>query len=345
MNRSTRDPATRSAVIRDAEELLAAGRGRDAVDTVTTAVRSEPDPHIEQFLVRLRHRAAAVAAGTPTLDGEWPGPRPDIFDQPGVPEVPVEDLTADLLAAALQHRGCLHVRRFFDADTTDRLLDDAQRALEAADQVAHGGSLDDAAPWYAPFEAEESFEFGSVERQYTRNIGGVLSVDAPRPLLHLIEAFREIGFGDVLADYLGEWPMVSAKKSTLRKATPSSPTEWHQDGAFLGTGTRTVNSWVALTPCGVDAPGMDVFPQRFDHIVETGTDSALYAWSVSSEQAERVGSGHVSPVFDAGDALLFDQMTLHRSGIDPAMTRDRYAIESWFFAPSQFPYEQVPILF
>jgi ectoine hydroxylase-related dioxygenase (phytanoyl-CoA dioxygenase family) len=139
--------------------------------------------------------------------------------------------------------------------------------------------------------------------------------------------------------------MLSAKKSTLRKATPTSPTEWHQDGAFLGTGSRTVNAWVALTPCGIDAPGIDVFPQAFDHIVETGTDAALFDWSVSPEQADRVGSNLVSPVFAPGDALLFDQMTLHRSAIDSSMTRDRYAIESWFFAPSRFPYAQVPILF
>jgi hypothetical protein len=27
------------------------------------------------------------------------------------------------------------------------------------------------------------------------------------------------------------------------------------------------------------------------------------------------------------------------------MTRERYALESWFFAPSTYPYEQVPLLF
>jgi hypothetical protein len=39
-------------------------------------------------------------------------------------------------------------------------------------------------------------------------------------------------------------------------------------------------------------------------------------------------------------------MTLHRTAVDPAtMTGERYAIESWFFAASTYPYEQVPILF
>ena len=31
--------------------------------------------------------------------------------------------------------------------------------------------------------------------------------------------------------------------------------------------------------------------------------------------------------------------------MSPTMSRERYAIESWFFAPSTFPPDQVPLLF
>ena len=37
------------------------------------------------------------------------------------------------------------------------------------------------------------------------------------------------------------------------------------------------------------------------------------------------------PVFAPGDALLFDELLLHRTAA-AARTQDRYAIESWFFA-------------
>ncbi len=104
--------------------------------------------------------------------------------------------------------------------------------------------------------------------------------------------------------------------------------------------------WTALTPCGVDAPSVDVFARPFADIVATGTDDARYDWSVSAEQAERAGTRDVvRPVFAPGDALLFNQLTLHRTGVSPEMTRDRYALESWFFAPSTYPHEQVPIAF
>ena len=101
------------------------------------------------------------------------------------------------------------------------------------------------------------------------------------------------GLGELVGEYLGEWPALSAKKTSLRRARPDSPTEWHQDGAFLGDGIRTVNAWTALTPCGRDAPGVEVFARPFDEIVATGTDDALFNWSVSPEQAQRLGTGDV----------------------------------------------------
>ena len=53
----------------------------------------------------------------------------------------------------------------------------------------------------------------------------------------------------------------------------------------------------------------------------------------------------VRPLFEPGDALLFDDLMLHRTAAAPGLTRARYAIESWFFAPSTYPADQIPIVF
>ena len=50
------------------------------------------------------------------------------------------------------------------------------------------------------------------------------------------------------------------------------------------------------------------------------------------------------PLFAPGDVLLFDHLFLHRTASEPTMTDTRYAIESWFFAPSAYPEKQVPIV-
>jgi hypothetical protein len=41
--------------------------------------------------------------------------------------------------------------------------------------------------------------------------------------------------------------------------------------------------------------------------------------------------------------MLFDDRFLHRTGSNPAMTKPRYAIESWFFGASGFPADYAPI--
>ena len=88
-------------------------------------------------------------------------------------------------------------------------------------------------------------------------------------------------------------------------------------------------------------------PRRIPEILETGVNGAMFDWSVGPGTVDRVKgpAGIVRPVFEAGDALLFDERFLHRTASDPAMTEPRYAVESWFFAPSHYPADQVPILF
>jgi hypothetical protein len=104
--------------------------------------------------------------------------------------------------------------------------------------------------------------------------------------------------------------------------------------------------WVALSPCGVDAPSLDVVARRLDHIVTPGVDGAVFDWSVSDTSAERAAGSRpiIRPVFEPGDAILFDEMNLHRTGAGPGLTLPRYAAEMWFFAPSAYPVEQVPLL-
>ena len=103
---------------------------------------------------------------------------------------------------------------------------------------------------------------------------------------------------------------------------------------------------MALTDCGVDAPGMDLVPKRFETIQETGTGGAIFDWAVGPEAVAQlaVDAPVVRPHFRAGDAMLFDDLFLHRTALDPSMTRTRHAIESWFFAPSHYPEGHVPLV-
>jgi hypothetical protein len=79
---------------------------------------------------------------------------------------------------------------------------------------------------------------------------------------------------------------------------------------------------------------------------------------VTNEVARAVGADAiVRPILEPGDALIFDHMCLHTTGGDKSMTKGRYAIETWFLAPSTYaamstrvegrytPRDQIPLVF
>jgi hypothetical protein len=181
------------------------------------------------------------------------------------------------------------------------------------------------------------------DREFVIRGAGVWTADSPPAMDVLIEELRRAGVVQAIENYLGEPAYLSVGKSTLRRVPPTSGTGWHQDGAFLGANIRTVNCWLALTDCGDDSPGLDVYPGRLNEIVETGTHNAPYEWAVGDAVVDALPRKWISPRFKAGDALFFDQLMLHRTGVRPGMIRDRLAIESWLFAGSTFPVRQIPL--
>jgi hypothetical protein len=125
---------------------------------------------------------------------------------------------------------------------------------------------------------------------------------------------------------------------------PSVGGAWHQDGAFMGD-VRALNLWLALSRCGDESPGLDVVPRRLDGFVTRQTEEAVLSYQVSQEKAEEAAGpkGILRPIFEPGDALLFDELFLHQTGSDPAMPKPRFAIESWFFGGSAFPADYAPL--
>jgi hypothetical protein len=283
------------------------------------------------------HRAGqeAVAAASAPPEGAHPAsePAPEVD---GVPEVGPERLDAPLLRRAILDRGCLIVRGLVDRDEAAALAGDVDRAFAARETSTGDGYYEEFSPPGHP---------GFFERGFTAETGGMWTVDSPPILFGVLEMLERAGVREVLTQYLGERPAISAQKGTLRRVTKAR-VGWHQDGRFLGQ-VRTMNIWLALSHCGDVAPGLDLIPKRLDEIVPTGTHGEEFDWAVARPVAEEVAgeTGIVRPIFEPGDALLFDDLFLHSTAADDSMTEPRYAIETWFFGPSAFPAEYEPLLF
>lgn len=322
---------------RPAHEIL------DEAHTLTEATRSEREVAAEQRILRLRN-LAGVALTQDADDAHFAEPDRSALPSVGVgqlPEFAPQDLTPGLLRAAILRDGCLLVRGLIARDAALDFADQIERAFEQRELHDTGQRHDPA--YYSEF-APDPRSGGEMARPWVKQGGGVLFPDCPAPAFNLLELFRGAGLPELVGGYLGEAPLIACQKTTLRKADPSVPGAWHQDGKFMGS-VRALNLWLSLSRCGDESPGLDIIPKRIDHLVTVNTEEAMLDYMVSQKRAEEAAgeAGIIRPIFEPGDALFFDELFLHKTGSDPDMPKSRFAVESWFFGASGFAREYSPI--
>jgi hypothetical protein len=321
------------------------GRPVEAIELLTDANRRSPDAAVEERLVSIRHAAFDALDRRPPVD-VLP---PITASEPAGPleAVPAPELTPGVLRSGLARNGCVWVRGLVSPAQVELLAHGIDRALGGFDAAEAGAAPSTTSPWYVPFEAQAGRYRVGGRRNWVRASGAVWTVDSPRMLFELCELLDATGMDDLVTAHLGERPALSANKCTLRRVPVDTNTNWHQDGAFLGAEVRTLNIWLALSDCGVDSPGLEIVPRRIDTVLPTGTEGAIFDWSVSPQVVADASRDvpAITPAFRAGDALLFDHLLLHRTAVGPDMTRERYAMETWLFAPSSYPEGQIPVVF
>jgi hypothetical protein len=311
------------------------------IDRLTEVNRSEPDLEQERALLHLRNLLGIRLLEDGADDRGHPEPDYDALPDGPLIEIGPDALTPGVLRAGILRGGCVLVRGLVERERAERLARDIDRCF--TERARHDAERSFDPRYYTPFEHDPRRGVRLL-REWIKEGGGVLGVDSPRISFQTSEALREARLPELVEGYLGGPPLFSGDKTTLRKAEPSVSGAWHQDGKFLGQ-VRALNLWLALSECGRDAPGLDLVPRRLDEHVAVNTDDAMMLNQVSQRTAEEAAGELpiLRPMFSPGDALLFDDLFLHKTASDASMRRPRYAIESWFFAPSGFPADYVPL--
>lgn len=323
----------------DLDELLA------EIERLETATVGSPHRDRERRLLRLRHIAGICLIDRAQAGAEFVAVDRDSPINARDGELPAVDpgaLTAGAVRAGIMARGCVRVPSLIPRQDAVELAAGIDRAFDARRRDERGERADPG--YYREFHPRT--RFGDVfGRDWIKQGGGVLAADAPLVEFQLMQLLRAARIPELVTSYLGEPAVVSVHKTTLRKAMPAVVRDaWHQDGYFMGP-VRALNLWVALSHCGDDAPGMAIIPRRFEHFLITNTDGAPLDYTISEERAAEAAGGTsiVRPIFEPGDALLFDEWCVHCTAADPSMPNARYAVENWFFGASGFPDEYAPL--
>jgi hypothetical protein len=254
--------------VTEARALAEAGDVDHAIEVLADANRASRSLEVEREFRRLRHvegvRLLDEANGAPSY-ADPAGELPEPGSQSRISEVTPDELTPGLLRASMLEYGCLLVRGLTDPGAAERMAHGIDRAFEVREGLGEGESDPDG---YYDELIPESGE--PIEgRAWVQEGGGVLAADSPRLFFEMLEGFDAAGLDDLIRDYLGERPTISAQKCTLRKATPDVGGAWHQDGRFLGD-VRSVNVWLSNTLCGDEAHSLDLNQLRLNKKLASG---------------------------------------------------------------------------
>ena len=165
-------------------------------------------------------------------------------------------------------------------------------------------------------------------------------------MFDMLEAFERAGCARVIHGYLGEPPRSRSRSARCARSSPTpapAGTRTAPSSARCARSTSGCRSRAAATTPRASTSSRAARRDRPDR--HRGRDLRLVGGPPDVAEEAAGDGGIVRPIFEPGDALLFDEMYLHSTAADPSMPNPRYAIESWFFGLSGFPAEYVPIAY
>jgi hypothetical protein len=251
------------------------------------------------------------------------------------PIIDAKDLTSPLFTELMRRHSCLMVRGLLGMVDALKLRSIAARTYEIYDSTyeatANGGK-----PAEENYISPDAYRGSRADIKHFRNFGSLVLSFCPMAAGSIIPILSRSPVRACVEDYFGAPIGLSINSSSVRLSERSSTVRrvFHQDGNFLGgPDAETINCWIALDPCGVNAPSMEVYPQRVDGLLPAGEGGSIVPWEIDEEVVYgTLGKENAwIPEFRPGDAFLFDHTHVHRTHATPTMTKDRFALECWMF--------------
>lgn len=293
----------------------------DMLALIRSAVRDYPEglpPAVEAELVAhaLARGKARCEASTPSTFCE-PVAEDLFIGTVDLPEIPASELSRDALAAGILHHGALLVREFYNPEQLQRL----QQLARTQEEANRADNL--------PLGCSDS------------------------TLLKLLELYDECGLLEAVRGYLDDDAVIFAERTKLRhhraQRDKFAAIPWHQDVNFFGQKSYAINCWAAVTSCGEKNPGLSLLPRRMSGRVGWNDSDGIapldYGKSLSESELASLSRHNpiAHPVLRPGDALLFDEMTVHQTASRRWSLEEQVVSISWFFRASNFPSWGTPL--
>lgn len=290
---------------------------RRKIKTLSEKLGSENKPKLEQRIIDLRSKLTKNYPAETILTPEDRFKTDMFVGETGIPEIAAKDLTAKAIASGVLFHGALLIRGLYNAKQISIL--------------------------------SEAAEFENAKK-----IRDPKSVISTFSFCKLMEAYQQSGLLKAVRGYLGDDAIVALERARLRYRglDAVSGLSWHQDGSYFGQKCYALNCWTAITECGRENTGLSVVPRRYNERLGADEIKKSDAGKADLNYGKEILGKYlpnreeiVSPVFKPGDALIFDEMTLHRTAKVPEVTKHQIVSISWFFSLSRLPIFKTPLGF
>ena len=325
-----------------AAELAADGRCLQALADLVALNRVAPDAEVERRMVELRHAAfAELDAARPTVlaarASPTRSPAPD-----GLPESTRRHLTGDLLGGAIMHHGCLRVDGLVDVPTgRPASTATSSDAFDARERAGRRRGRPRPAALVRAVRARSGE--GRAASPGTVRPGRRCAV-AP---LGARRGLRARGVTKVVTEYFDERPAMIANKWVLRRSPTRNGRHRLPPGRRLprrgDPHGRLLDRALALRPRHrATGHGPRPAPLRRRPGWRRG---ATFPWSLAEAALDGVlRTCRVQPGRSRRATRCSSTSSCPTAPAWAPTSATRYAIESWFVAPSSYPAKHVPVV-
>ncbi|MEM8812410.1 MAG: phytanoyl-CoA dioxygenase family protein [Pseudomonadota bacterium] len=250
--------------------------------------------------------------------------------EPLPPEFDARNCDPKAAAAALEANGLIVLRKILTTETVSEVYVGADRFIEEMSAYETQDELPDGIAYSV---ANSSFPLEQLWKSLEEGENPLIDGLRRSPVIAVMQAYFDAQSVILRAPNLRH----------QRSSRQVSHVPWHQDGFALPKDLRMVNCWLAVSPnaVGADSPGLEFLHNRPETVfpLEQDAQSPNYGF-LEPERALlepwEASSPVVRPILQAGDAVLFDTLMLHRTHSMPAMTERRVSAELRFTTEGPF---------
>ena len=155
-----------------------------------------------------------------------------------------------------------------------------------------------------------------------------------RSLGQVLHTLSTAPIAEALRDYLATERLSALTANCLIRrhwrADTKSLSPFHQDAMAVPGSAPMLTCWMPLNRCGVTAPGLEVVAQHLDKTLPISDAPVSNHAPTEIDEAtvlRAYGDRLWHPEFEAGDVMIFERNTVHRSYVTDEMTEVRYSVE------------------